>query len=116
MDDFIFCFHGNFRWTGQPPVKLLIVSSGLFWTAFRPVQSHPLGFLDLNHAGIMHHDFHDAVAERFDVLDDKLQPLRITAAHGHFLLNLAHKYKRHNKSSLTTNKNLASIHSIYVGN
>ena len=74
----IFYFHGTFRWTGQPPVKMVVGwCSGWVGAIVRLIQSHPLGFLDLDHAGIMHHDFHDPIAQRFDVLDDQLQPFGI---------------------------------------
>jgi len=39
------------------------------------------------------------------MLDDKLQPFRIAAAHRHFLLNWLIYYKRQKKSLKNTNKN-----------
>jgi hypothetical protein len=63
MNDLIFMY---VKTSGEPVSRLHKNADwqlGLFHTAFRPVQSHALGFLDLNDARIMHDDFHHAVAE-----------------------------------------------------
>jgi len=59
------------------PVRLVVIfglSARFSDAILRLVQSQPLGLLELNHARILHHDFHDAIAQGLYLLGDQLQP------------------------------------------
>jgi hypothetical protein len=79
MDDVSCLYHGNFRWTGQPPLNLFgcLLASVRFGFGFGFIQSHALGFFDLDDFGVVDDDLNHPVTERFDVLDDQFKPLRI---------------------------------------
>ena len=69
-----------FMGTSGGPVSafrdFLFVSFTLW--SFSLVQAHPLSFLNLDYPRIVNDDFHHAVAQRFDVLDNEFQPFQIT--------------------------------------
>jgi hypothetical protein len=91
MDVGVSYFHGNFRWSGQPPAIAINCFMGALLAVVRLVKPHPFRLLNLNHLGIMHDYFHHAEAQRFDVLNDKLQPFGfVISSQGCLLLILAH--------------------------
>jgi len=59
--------------------KIYVLLPGSFGAIFtgRFVQPQPFRFLNLNDVSVMHDDFHHAVTQRADLLDDQLQPSQI---------------------------------------